>query len=151
MHYNLIGDIHNIKANVIDTTLSNPGEAADAAATGEAIKGAEAKLSDHEANKENPHGVTKAQVGLGEADNTADIDKPVSNAQAAAIAEAKNEAVMLAEAAAETVEIKALLKTGGTMTGAVTLNGIFLTPGEDFGDEWPENPPDNKLFFKKVT
>lgn len=34
----------------------------------------------------NPHEVTKAQVGLGNADNTSDVNKPVSTAQAAAIA-----------------------------------------------------------------
>lgn len=33
----------------------------------------------------NPHSVTKAQVGLGSVDNTADVDKPVSTAQATAI------------------------------------------------------------------
>ena len=32
----------------------------------------------------NPHGTTKADVGLGNADNTSDIDKPVSTAQAIA-------------------------------------------------------------------
>lgn len=39
----------------------------------------------HIANEDNPHAVTKAQVGLGNADNTADADKPVSTAQQAAI------------------------------------------------------------------
>lgn len=39
----------------------------------------------HEANKANPHGVTKAQVGLGNVDNTSDANKPVSSAQRAAI------------------------------------------------------------------
>lgn len=33
----------------------------------------------------NPHNVTKAQVGLGETDNTADMDKPVSTAQQTAL------------------------------------------------------------------
>lgn len=33
----------------------------------------------------NPHGVTKAEVGLGSADNTADVDKPVSTAQQTAL------------------------------------------------------------------
>ena len=37
-------------------------------------------LDEHIADKANPHNVTKAQVGLGNVDNTADIDKPVSNA-----------------------------------------------------------------------
>lgn len=35
-------------------------------------------LQDHEADLDNPHVVTKAQVGLGNADNTADVDKPIS-------------------------------------------------------------------------
>ena len=34
---------------------------------------------------DNPHAVTKAQVGLGAADNTADAEKPVSTAQASAL------------------------------------------------------------------
>lgn len=46
----------------------------------------------HLANKSNPHSVTKKQVGLEFADNTSDMDKPVSNAQATAIAGAKTEA-----------------------------------------------------------
>lgn len=42
-------------------------------------------LLEHEADHANPHQVTKAQVGLGNADNTADADKPVSTAQQTAI------------------------------------------------------------------
>lgn len=40
--------------------------------------------SAHYVNKSNPHEVTKAQVGLGNVDNTSDANKPVSIAQAAA-------------------------------------------------------------------
>lgn len=43
-------------------------------------KGVKDKLDIHVSAKDNPHNVTKAQVGLGNVDNTADIDKPVSNA-----------------------------------------------------------------------
>lgn len=43
----------------------------------------------HATSKSNPHAVTAAQVGLGNVDNTADADKPVSTLQAAAIADAK--------------------------------------------------------------
>lgn len=39
----------------------------------------------HAASASNPHGVTKAQVGLGSANNTSDADKPVSTAQQAAL------------------------------------------------------------------
>ena len=42
-------------------------------------------LSIHEADKGNPHGVTKAQVGLGSVDNTADAAKPISTATQAAL------------------------------------------------------------------
>lgn len=47
------------------------------------------KVDSHIANKSNPHRVTKAQVGLGNVNNTSDADKPVSTAQATAIADAK--------------------------------------------------------------
>ena len=43
----------------------------------------------HKSSTSNPHSVTKSQVGLGNVDNTADTDKPVSSAQATAIADAK--------------------------------------------------------------
>lgn len=49
----------------------------------------ETKVNQHIANKSNPHRVTKAQVGLGNANNTSDANKPVSTAQASAIADAK--------------------------------------------------------------
>lgn len=38
----------------------------------------ETDLTTHIANKNNPHEVTKAQVGLGNCDNTSDKDKPIS-------------------------------------------------------------------------
>ena len=43
------------------------------------------QLSAHEVNQNNPHSVTKAQVGLGNVDNTSDINKPISNAVQAAL------------------------------------------------------------------
>lgn len=42
-------------------------------------------LAAHEARNDNPHGVTKAQVGLSDVDNTPDMDKPLSTAQQAAV------------------------------------------------------------------
>lgn len=43
------------------------------------------KIDNHSNNKNNPHSVTKEQVGLGNVDNTSDMNKPVSNAQREAI------------------------------------------------------------------
>lgn len=37
-------------------------------------------VTQHEQDYNNPHNVTKEQIGLGNVDNTADIDKPVSTA-----------------------------------------------------------------------
>ena len=42
-------------------------------------------LTNHKNDTSNPHSVTKAQVGLGNCDNTSDANKPVSTAQATAI------------------------------------------------------------------
>ena len=42
-------------------------------------------LSSHTGNRNNPHAVTKEQVGLGNVDNTSDADKPVSTAVQAAL------------------------------------------------------------------
>lgn len=57
--------------------------------TGSDVTALETKVNNHIANKSNPHGVTKSQVGLGNVNNTSDANKPVSTAQAAAIADAK--------------------------------------------------------------
>lgn len=64
-------------------------------------------LTAHTGNTSNPHGVTKAQVGLGNVDNTSDANKPVSAAQAAADALKVN-------------------KAGDTMTGTLSLPTIVM-------------------------
>lgn len=61
----------------------------EAATRAQADTTVNAKVDSHIGNKSNPHAVTKAQVGLGNVNNTSDADKPVSTAQATAIAEAK--------------------------------------------------------------
>lgn len=38
-------------------------------------------LNNHKADKNNPHNVTKEQLGLGNVDNTSDLNKPISTAQ----------------------------------------------------------------------
>jgi hypothetical protein len=62
---------------VLSGSFPNPGFAVDMAT--------QAELDAHAGNTANPHGVTKAQVGLGSVDNTSDVDKPVSTAQQTAI------------------------------------------------------------------
>lgn len=50
-----------------------------------ATKALEATVVSHNGNGANPHGTTKTQVGLGNADNTSDVNKPVSTAQQTAL------------------------------------------------------------------
>lgn len=83
----------------MSTTTTNLGlikpeltDAADITAMNENWDKIDTELKDaedHASNKSNPHGVTASQVGLGNVNNTADTDKPVSTAQATAIADAK--------------------------------------------------------------
>lgn len=42
-------------------------------------------IATHVADRQNPHEVTKAQIGLGNVDNTADLDKPISAATQSAL------------------------------------------------------------------
>lgn len=86
-------------------------------------------LAAHTGNTSNPHGVTKAQVGLGSVDNTADAAKPVSTAQAAADA------------------LKANL-TGATFSGDISV------PTEVYGAGWSasaEAPTKGDLYTKIQT
>ena len=73
------GEITRIEGLILD----------EAATRAQADTTVNAKVDSHIGNKSNPHGVTKAQVGLGNVNNTSDADKPVSTAQATAIADAK--------------------------------------------------------------
>lgn len=42
-------------------------------------------INSHTSNTSNPHGVTKAQIGLGNVDNTSDLNKPISTATQTAL------------------------------------------------------------------
>lgn len=73
-------------------------------------------LSRHTSDYENPHHVTKAQVGLDNVDNTADINKPISTAT-------QNALNLKADAN------KYLPLTGGTLTGDLTSPKYVKTGG----------------------
>ena len=73
------GEINRVEKLISDETATRA----------QADTNVNAKVDSHITNKSNPHGVTKAQVGLGNVNNTSDTDKPVSTAQATAIADAK--------------------------------------------------------------
>jgi len=58
---------------------------ADLANLVNSIAQVQTNLNDHEGDFANPHQVTKAQIGLGNVDNTSDANKPVSTAQQTAL------------------------------------------------------------------
>ena len=55
-----------------------------------AINAVQGNLTTHINDKDNPHEVTKAQIGLSNVDNTSDANKPISTATQAAIDSAKS-------------------------------------------------------------
>lgn len=66
-------------ATVVDDALSTTSTNAIAnKAVATKINDVEKTITDHVADVENPHNVTKAQIGLDKVDNTADADKPIS-------------------------------------------------------------------------
>lgn len=73
----LESDISN-NLNEINTLKSDKANKADLEALSEDV-------SEHISDLDNPHQVTKGQVGLSNVDNTADKDKPVSSVQQAAL------------------------------------------------------------------
>jgi len=110
-----------------------------------AAKATGAALTAHTADTSNPHSVTKAQVGLTNADDTSDANKPVSTAQAAALA-LKADAAHAHDAAAitsgsldpERLPAPTTTTIGGVKRNAGSagqfVNGIDASGGLVFGD-----------------
>jgi hypothetical protein len=114
-------------------------------------------LNNHAEDKSNPHEVTKDQIGLANVDNTADLDKPISNAAQAALDEKANlEALNNHTSNVENPhgvtaeQVGALPITGGIMENTLTLNGVILTEGIDYGTGDPSDGVPGQLYFKKV-
>ena len=84
-----LGNVDNVKQATKVEFDAHDGDAVRHIAQSEReawnAKADQTALDAHMADQSNPHGVTKAQVGLGNVDNTADMDKPVSTAVQAAL------------------------------------------------------------------
>lgn len=61
------------------------GETASTAYAGDKGAANATAIATHTGNTNNPHGVTKSQVGLGNVDNTSDLNKPISTATQSAL------------------------------------------------------------------
>lgn len=71
-------------SDIINNLTTNSDSKVLSAAQGVVIKtlidALQTELDAHTSNKSNPHEVTKAQIGLGNVDNTSDANKPISTA-----------------------------------------------------------------------
>lgn len=76
------GEVEEISANLsaLGTTVSDNYIELDGKISDNATA-----INNHIADKTNPHEVTKAQVGLGNVDNTSDLNKPISTATQTAL------------------------------------------------------------------
>ena len=85
---------------------------------------AEGSLSSHTAATNNPHSVTKAQVGLGNADNTSDANKPVSSATQTALDAKQIKDVVAATAPSHTEGLRWV--DSNDMTEYLSYNGAWV-------------------------
>ena len=113
------------------------GETASTAYSGEKGKATTDKVNAHVGNKENPHGVTKTQVGLGNVDNTADANKPVSTAQREAIDAVKQELTgkITAETTRSTEAEKKINDALNIINGEVSVAGSIKKGDKDTLDQ----------------
>lgn len=80
------GEYGQGEASIPDTELSTEStRTVQNRVIAQALNEQKAALENHEDSKENPHDVSKKQLGLENVDNTSDKDKPISEAQAKAL------------------------------------------------------------------
>ena len=77
----------------------------------------------HIADKANPHEVTKAQIGLGNVDNTSDADKPISTATQAELIMNRNAIIELIDSGTKNML--------GISCISQTVNGVVFTVNDD--------------------
>jgi len=87
---------------------------------------AQAKVDAHANLTNNPHAVTKAQVGLGNVDNTSDLDKPISTATQTALDLKANTADLGDLALLDTVDTNEIVNHAVTNVKLATMNSNTL-------------------------
>lgn len=73
-------------------------------------------VSNHINNQSNPHNVTQAQVGLGNVNNTSDLDKPISTATQTALDLKANQSALSQEISAREAAVTSLNESISTET-----------------------------------
>lgn len=116
-----LGNVPNVATNS-QTPTYGVASSLSSLTSGETLSTAFGKIAkavsdfiSHIGNTDNPHSVTKSQVGLGNVDNTSDADKPISTAM-------------------QTALNRKLDKSGGTMNIGATIK--FTTNTDDRSNEY---------------
>ena len=91
-------------------------------------------LTSHTSNKNNPHQVTKAQVGLGNVDNTSDINKPISNATQDALDQIGLDIIQLG-ADISSVDAKVVQESSDRQDADSVLQSDIAKNAEDISSE----------------
>lgn len=82
-------------------------------------------LNNHTARFDNPHQVTKTQVGLGNVDNTSDINKPVSAATQTALANLNTSLTSVISVKANTADVDTQLALKANKTDVYTKSETY--------------------------
>ena len=122
----------NTQANIIAQTQQKVDKnTSDISSNTSNISSLSTRLTNHINNKSNPHGVTKSQIGLGNVDNTSDIQKPVSTAQANAINVVQSNLDEFITTTNNNFN-RCLLKSGSTMNDNATLTANTIVSGNRY-------------------
>jgi len=111
------------------------------------VDGVKEDLDDHLQDHDNPHQVTKDQVGLDQADNTSDVDKPLSKDMLAALYGVPNTGVEPLATAKGKVN-----RSGDNMDGNLNMNdNHILAVGNFIGSVWWFALPNAPAGFLKAN
>lgn len=132
----LQSNINQVAADLSNETMARmAGDATNATD----IAQVDSELDTHRADTSNPHSVTKAQIGLSNVDNTSDVNKPVSTAQAAAISlkeDSANKSTTDTESASTTkFPVWAAILSYFSASRIRTILGVSTLSGSNTGDQ----------------
>ncbi len=83
----------------------------------------------HTARTDNPHNLTKAQIGLSNVDNTSDVNKPVSTATQTALALKANDSTVVHRSGSETITGAKVFQGSSNEQLTVVSTAIEISPG----------------------
>ena len=124
----------NAFSELADKTTAQIATDNTSVATALAARATTVALNAHTGNVANPHGLTKAQIGLSNADNTSDVAKPISTATQAAINAIVATTGDVTAAGVQNITgaktfSSGTLKTAGATSGSTTLQSALVASG----------------------